>query len=137
VPDKRDLKLNSANISKSAYREMYYFCRRYNEMKEKLTGIYSPATSSITGMPKAYERQDKTADKAIKAAKLSYDISLIENAAKSADDQISGYILKNVCGGSSYDYLKNTLGMPCGRNQFYKARRLFFYNIYKNKIEGS
>lgn len=133
MPDRRDLKLDKYEISPCAYRELYYFCQQYDEMKKKLCDLYSLKSGRITGMPKSTDVADETPQKAMTAAKLRGNIELIERAARQADDEIDGYILRNVTGGEGYTYLRHTLGMPCSRNKFYKARRKFFYILYKSR----
>jgi hypothetical protein len=133
MPDRRDLKLDMYEISPSAYRELYYFCLQYGEMKQRLGDIYSISSGRICAAAKGADTSDVTAKKAIAAAKLRTSIELIERAARQADDEIDGYILRNVTEGEGYTYLRHTLGMPCGRNKFYKARRKFFYILWKGK----
>lgn len=50
------------------------------------------------------------------------DLELIEQSAVEADPDIFPYILKNVTEGIPYEYMD----VPCGRKQFYEARRVFF-----------
>ena len=133
MPDRRDLKLDMYEISPRAYRELYYFCLQYGEMKQRLRDIYSVASGRISAMPKGTDISDSTAKKAMAAAQLRTNIELIERAARQADDEIDGYILRNVTEGAGYTYLRHAMNMPCGRNKFYKARRKFFYILYKNR----
>ena len=133
MPERRDLKLDSYEISPSAYREMYYFCLQYKEMKQRLHDIYSIASGRISAMPRGGDVADSTAKKAIAAARLRTNIEMIERAARQADDEIDAYIIKNVTEGAGYTYLRNAMNMPCGRNKFYKARRKFFYLLYKGR----
>lgn len=133
MPDRRDLKLDMYEISPRAYRELYYFCLQYGEMKARLRELYSVASGVISAMPRGTDIADSTAKKAMAAAQLRTNIELIERAARQADDEIDGYILRNVTEGTGYTYLRHALNMPCGRNKFYKARRKFFYILYKNR----
>ena len=91
------------------------------------------ASGRISAMPKGTDISDSTAKKAMAAAQLRTNIELIERAARQADDEIDGYILRNVTEGAGYTYLRHAMNMPCGRNKFYKARRKFFYILYKNR----
>lgn len=50
------------------------------------------------------------------------DIDLIERTAIMADGDIYPCILKNVTKKIPYEYMD----VPCGRRQFYEARRIFF-----------
>lgn len=53
------------------------------------------------------------------------DVELIEQTAIAADANIYQYILKNVTEGIPYEYMN----VPCGRRQFYEARRMFFIKL--------
>lgn len=50
------------------------------------------------------------------------EVKLIEQTAIAADPVIYPYILKSVTQGIKYEYMD----APCGRRQFYEARRVFF-----------
>lgn len=50
------------------------------------------------------------------------DIKQIEQAAMESDMNIYPYILRNLTEGIPYEYMD----VPCGRRQFYEARRAFF-----------
>lgn len=47
---------------------------------------------------------------------------LIEQTAIAVNDGIYRYIIKNVTQGIKYEYMD----VPCGRRQFYEARKRFF-----------
>ncbi|MDR2889238.1 MAG: hypothetical protein LBV33_05295 [Lachnospiraceae bacterium] len=52
----------------------------------------------------------------------THEMELIEETALAANDAIYRYILKNVTQGIKYEHMD----VPCGRRQFYEARKLFF-----------
>lgn len=52
-------------------------------------------------------------------------IMMIEESAKEASPELYKYILQSVTQGTPYEYMD----APCGRNQFYNAKRKFFYRL--------
>lgn len=132
MPNKRDLELKQYKITSYRYRELYNWCRQYNEWKARLRecyGLRRPQSYEINGSKTA----DPTAANAIKAEKLSRNIELLENTAKEIDPVIGKYITENVVNGTAYEYLG---AVPCGRRQFYEYRRKFFFllDLKKNNF---
>lgn len=132
---RRDLKLDKYNISLNRYRELLYFCRQYPEWKDELRYntdcLKSP---DLTGQPKSTEITDQTSRLAIRRAELASKCELIEQAAIKADEEVYQYIIKNITDeNAGYNYLRMILRLPMGRNQFYEARRRFFWILDKNK----
>lgn len=125
--NKRDISLTKYDISPKRYRELYYFCLQYDEMKERLESIYSLQSSKIDNNVQSNSISDSTQKKAIAAEKISTKMELIEQTAIEADSQIYQYLLMNVTNQVPFTYLHYDLGMPCGEKYFYKARRKFFY----------
>ncbi len=118
----RDLKLQSYNISENHYRELKYFCKQYREKQSQLrsiTELSSPRFDCIGGENKT---SDNTADTAVRRAQLKKDLEAIEQAAIEAGEELFPYVISNVADGIPYQYL----GVPLGKNQFYKVRRKFF-----------
>ncbi|MEL7568932.1 MAG: hypothetical protein AAGU14_00045 [Eubacteriaceae bacterium] len=131
--DKRDINLTKYDISPKRYRELYYFCLQYEEMKEKLNSIYSLQSTRLDNNIQSSSTLDLTQKKALAAEKLSREVELIEQTAIAADNEIYQYLLMNVTNQVPYTFLRYDLGMPCGEKYFYKARRKFFYllDMYK------
>lgn len=100
---KRDLSLRRYNIGKYRYRELKYFCLQYPEWVSE-------------------------------AARGNYinatNKLMIEQAAREADPALAAYIVRNVTTGMPYEHLGI---VPCGRRQFYQARRKFFYLLSLKK----
>ncbi|WP_352399145.1 hypothetical protein [Anaerotignum sp.] len=118
----KDLKLLNYDISDNRYRELKYFCRQYREKKEKLSSI-TELSSAPLGMKRGGVISDRTANIAIKKARLSDELRLIEQAAMETDGDLYGYILESVTDGIPYEYLD----IPTSRSGFYALRRRFFY----------
>ena len=138
---KRDLKLDNYGISKWRYRELYYFCLQYKDFIEALQDCYSLDGVSTDGKPnerptpepihtsgKRY-KSDPTVKKAERAYMLSRDIEMIEQTAIEATGDLYQYMLTAVSENLSWEILQP----PCGRRQFYKARRKFFFLLSLKK----
>ncbi len=130
MPNKRDLKLDEYGISKFAYRELSNFCLQYEDKKNKINDLHNSYKSpQVTGMPHGTTVGNPTEQAAIKAEQLSRDIDLINETVREAGNGVSESLLKNVTQGIQYDYMD----VPCGRYQFYKKRRKFFYLLAVKK----
>lgn len=127
VPREYKLKLKDRyGISDYRYQELRAFCLQHEEKKAELKQLYSLSSISteisvMGGVPgKPTER------KALKADELKRDIDMVENClAEACGDDVGliEYLRKNVTLGHGFDSLGY---VPCGINQFYKARRKFF-----------
>ena len=69
---------------------------------------------------------DPTAKRALMKFFYSERIKLIERTAIETDPYLYSYIIKGVIEGKSYTYLKTKLGIPYGRDMYYKRYRKFF-----------
>jgi len=118
----KDLKLLDYDISDNRYRELKYFCRQYKEKQKRLCSI-TEISSPQLGMRRGASFSDRTANIAIKRARLTDELKIIEQAAVETDGQLYGYILKSVTDGTPYEYLD----IPTSRSGFYALRRRFFY----------
>ena len=134
----RDLRLSKYNISKERYRELKYFCLQYPDWKKELTvaDTVKAAVAKDDGGTHGSAVSDCTRELAAKRIELQRKCSVVEAAAVQADDFINQYIIEAVTGDLSYTYLRTVRGIPCGKNQFYEARRKFFYNLSKMRDAG-
>jgi len=133
---RRDLNLKDEfGISQRRYRELYYFCQQYHEWHDELKfNTDSVKSPIITDMPHGGEMSDSTCNLAMRRVELSNRCKLVEQTAIEADVEIYQYILKNVANdGVGYTYLRHVMGIPCGKDKFYNARRKFFYLLDKKK----
>ena len=130
---RRDLKLTEYEISPDKYRELLYFCRQYDELKDKLLSCYDIRAVRLSDMPKSGRISNTTEHNALTSEKLSKSISLIEQTAIEADAELYQFIIDNVARGTSYEYLRNACNIPCGHRKFYLTRRKFFFLLSKKK----
>lgn len=130
MPNHRKLALNPYLISEYRYRELLNFCRQYGEKKQKLAAERGLSAITYSGMPHGSGTGDPTAEKAERAQKWIQDIELIEEVAKEVDPTIYQSLIANVTNEHTpFEFLS----VPCGRRQFYEARRKFFYLLDKKK----
>ncbi len=130
MPNRRDIKLDKYGISKHKYRELKNFCLQYREKIAERNSYYGISAVQITGMPKGASKDDATFNKVMRASKLSDDIELLEQTARAADAALFQYIISNVADNIPYEQMNNP---PCGRRQFYEARRKFFYLLSQKR----
>lgn len=124
----RDLNLREYDISNNRYRELKYFCRQYKEKKKKLQSI-TELSSPKFGAKGGNAFSDRTANVAIKKAKLSAELQMIEQSALETDGELYQYILKSVTDGIPYEYLD----IPFNRSGFYVLRKRFFGILDKKR----
>ena len=116
-------------ISKHRHYELKHFCLQYPNWKQAYEALDEMGipTAKIDRMPSTNIPSDITAKQAISKAYYSEKLKLIERIAIEADEELYAYILKAVTEGLSYTYLKNKLGIPCGRDMYYDRYRRFFW----------
>ena len=116
-------------ISKHRYYELKHFCLQYQEWKNTYNNIdieqlplinleFKVDTSKVS---------NPTENIALLKILLSEKMSIIESAAKQADEYLHNYILKGVTEGLSYDNLRTNLNIPCGKDMYYDRYRKFFW----------
>lgn len=121
-------------INGNEYRELKYFCLRYNDMKTQLDecrGLKAVQYGNIGAASAALS--NPTERSALKAIQLSKNIELIDYAlALAADEPMRNYLKQSVINPHvSYDSFG---AIPMGRQQFYEMRRKFFYILKTLKM---
>ena len=131
ITKKRDLILDDFGITQNTYRELYYFCRQYQEKKQKLNSMIGLSAVSYGGMPHGSDISDPTVRQAIIRESCLCDVEQIESALLEATDCRAHYtaLLKNVTQGIRFD----NLTVFCGRNQFFRMRRKFFFILARKR----
>ena len=59
------------------------------------------------------------------ADRRAWCVSVIEKAARAAQEDIFPYLLENVTTGRTYEQMNP----PCGRNLFFEARKRYFVEL--------
>lgn len=144
----RPLKLDAWGISWEEYKELTYFCLQYEQKKREAAALLTLKLS--TPVPEIYHKagkeygtfmphgsghvSDPTAATAAKRDRLLGDVHMIEQAAMAAGRLKSGYsiypsLLRAVTtrGGVQAAMTDTDTRPPCGKNEFYEARRKFFW----------
>lgn len=131
-------KKNEFWISKHAFYTAYHYALQYGEWRDEYERVSGGVRAvNYDGMPHGNDVGNPTESAAIRAAELSAKMELIERLAQRADADIWKYILKAVTNeGVTYDYLRGIMGIPCGHNQYYRARRRFYYLLSKHLESG-
>lgn len=114
-------------ISKHRQYELKHFCLQYPTWKQEYAALsyISPSVVSRIGSPNT--PSDPTGNLAVKREYYKDRIEMVEKIATETDRPLSGYILKGVTEGLSYNYLKSRLNIPCGRDMYYDRYRRFFW----------
>ena len=135
-------KKNPLYIDKHAFLSAYHFALQYPEWKRQYADAIGSAIKAVdyNDMPHGTGTGDPTARIAMRSSILRSNIDLIECTALTAGQDIAEYLLYAVTNeGITYNYLRSErcrLGrIPCGRNQYYQMRRLFYYLLSKKMEE--
>jgi hypothetical protein len=136
-------KKNPLYVEKHAFLSAYHFALQYPEWKRQYADSVGSAVKAVDydGMPHGSGTGDPTARIAMRSNILSGNIALIESVALTAGRDLAEYLLYAVTNeGVSYKYLRygrcKHLGpIPCGKNEYYQMRRLFYYLLSKKMEE--
>lgn len=133
MPNVRPLNEKKYGIGKYRFRELYYHCLQYKEWKDELkyntNAVQSP---KMTGSVISGKYGDSTALLAERRIELQKKCELIEQTAIEADPDIYPYIIKGVTNDwVTYNYLKNVMNIPCGKDLYYERRKRFYYLLSK------
>ena len=120
------LSLDRYGISRELYNELKWFCRQYPDKIAEISAIRGGFNNfDQDGMPRGSDTSNPTQQRALRALALRDDIEAIEQSAIAADADLYQQIINNVGRGIRYE----EQAVPCGINQFYKARRAFFWRL--------
>lgn len=126
---------NKYHISKHRHYELKHFCLQYPEWKRLYleTDGYGEYAYDHSGVS-AKKVTDPTVQIAKKKEDYMSKMRSIEQVAIAADADLSGYIFKAVTEDISYNTLKTSHDIPCGRDMYYDRYRKFFWLL--DKIRG-
>lgn len=130
-------KSNEFWISKHAFYTAYHYALQYNEWRDEYERVTGGVRAvNYDGMPHGSTVGNPTESAGIRGAELSAKMELVQETARQADPELVKYLLKAVTNeGITYEYLRGIMGIPCGHNRYYKARRKFYY-LLSQKLEG-
>lgn len=123
-------------ISKHRYYELKHFCLQYNEWK-KYVSYLEEMIDNVSNKIKIVDIKGSPVNQIEKLVerKLFFEdkIVLVERIARLTDREIGDYIFKAVTEGRSFNYLKNQLDIPCGKDMYYDRYRKFFWLLSKER----
>jgi len=126
MPSRRGLKHDEYDIGVYAYRELHNFCLQYDSKIQQLADIRSPYNSpQITGMSHRSSTSSQTASSAERAAILSSDYEMIEQAAIEVNAEDYQCIILAVTNDAPWHYLKMVENLKTPRDKFNEERKLF------------
>lgn len=121
-------KKNPYWIPKERYLELLHFSKSYRSLCEQLYDIFGVNSETIVDASiQSNCLADPTSGAALRARYLEDKIDAIELACNRCGDGLWYYMISNVTDGISYDKLNAYGRVPCGRRQFYEARRRYFW----------
>lgn len=131
---KPELKKNKWKLTKHEFYTAYHYALQYREIKDKYKSMIGLSAINADGMPHGTNTSDPTFKQACELEALSKRIQLIEDTVKETDEKIYCWLLKGVTTENiSFNYLQQTMNIPCGKNYYYDKRRKFYY-ILNNKL---
>ena len=134
MPNIRPLNNKKYNISKHKFMEVYHHCLQYPEWKDELQ-YKKDAVKSIEYGETVHgsgPTGSSTERLAMRRAELIKKCELIEQTVLEADKDLYQYLLKAVTTEYvTYKYLKEVMGIPCGKDMYYDRRKKFYYLMSK------
>lgn len=120
------------SISRYAYAELRAFCRQYGEKKSKAAALAGVSSPALTGMPHATGISDPVSRAVERRERLLRDCNMIERAA-SIPSEGAWYhaLILNCCHGIGYLYIEPAVLPTTNRNDFFRARREFFWALHQ------
>lgn len=122
-------------ISRHCFMMSVHFCLQYPEWQREREELLLNAQASAiryTDMPKGgVFDPDPTMEAGSRLAELSEKISIVEETAREASQELAEWLIKGVTENLSYDTLKSAYGLPCGYRLYRKIRQRFFFLLSK------
>lgn len=119
-------------ISYNAFRELDYFCRQYGEKRARANQLKLHPGRALCIPPGHAGQKDPAARAEAMRRRLLRDCEMIEQAAISAAPEFYRELIQNVTEKTPVE----AIGTPMGREQFFKARRLFYCRLWEMRMEG-
>lgn len=130
--------MNSRNIrkyklSRDRFRQLYYFCLQYHSWQQELKEISELNAVNVDGMPHGSTVGAPTERLAIKRAEIHNKINIVEKCAHEAGGKhlYRAILLGVTVQNCTYNWLRLNGYAYCGKNQYYEARKYFYYLLDK------
>lgn len=119
-------------LPKYEYKTVVAFCLQYDELKAKAESYKGLRAVQMDGMPHSSTPGDPTAQAAIYGAEAARKVAIIEEAVRTAAPDMYKWILWGVTDEKiTYEDLRYTHGMPCGKGLYALKRRQVYYLVAK------
>ncbi len=120
-------------IPRHRYYELKHFCLQYPTWKKAYASLdgLSKRPNDLSLFITKSQSSDPTARCAIAKAFYLERIEMVEKATGEADRELSGYLLKGVTEGLSFDILQARYSIPCSKDTYYDRYRRFFWLLDK------
>lgn len=119
-------------IGKHEFYTAYHYALQYQEWKDRLRTLTDSVGAIVSdGQPRGTGTGNPTEALAIQRAELEDKIAVIEEVAHEATedcDWLFKYLIRAVTDENvTYTYLRQVMGIPCGRDVYYNHRWKFYY----------
>lgn len=123
-------------IGKHEFYTAYHYALQYQEWQDRLRTLTdSVGAIQSDGQPHGNGTSNPTEGLAIKRAELEDRMAVIEDVAHEATDDCDWmyvYLLRAVTDDNiTYEYLRQIMKIPCGKNYYYDHRWKFYYLLSK------
>lgn len=121
-------------IDRNRYLELKYFCMQYPmwiKAYHHLDGLMASPDGVAFVRRRNKSAGDPTAKVADAAVEFARKITMVEKAAFEANEILAKILIKGVTEGLSYDKLRASYDVPCGRDMYYDYYRKFFWILSK------
>ena len=121
-------------LPKHKFLTAYHYAMQYQEWRNEYKTLTDSSKAIRYDLEKVQtsEDSDPTEMLAMRRAELIEKIESIERIAEEAAPDISRYLLIGVTQeGVSFEYLRASLGMPCGKNTYSSRRGKFYFLLSK------
>lgn len=123
-----NIKTGNWKLSKHEFYTAYHYSLQYHEWEDKCRGIVGISALNMDGMPRGSTTSNPTERQGIAISEYQHKMYIIEQTIKETDEQLYPWLLKAVtCEDITYNYLKQVMNIPCGKNIYYDRRRKFYY----------
>ena len=122
-------------IDRHRYYELKHFCLQYLTWKRTLQTMdgLNRTSRDLNYHIGSNTHTDPTSKEAEARMFYTERIKMVERLVEETDSELASYILKGVTEAASYEYLKNSLDMPCSRDTYYDRYRKFFWLLDKTR----
>ena len=121
---------NRYYISKERYYELKHFCLQYGEWMRELSSLRLMSNAGLSKVPIHSDIEDITGDMAVRIARITKRIDVLQEAIGKLEPYISSYIFEAVTKGKTFEYFQGK-GIACGRVYFYDRYHEFFWYLDK------